>query len=398
MAFKYDVIIIGSGIIGLATGLKLLEKAPHLKLAILDKENGVAKHQSGHNSGVIHQGIYYKPGSLKARNCRKGVEMLLEFCKQHRIRYEICGKVIVATKPEELPLLDELERRGNANGVAGLRRIGPEKLKEIEPEARGVAALYSPNTGIIDFVEVAKAYAKLIKEMGGEFYFHNKVTAIESRNNNTILTTSQNTFQTSFVINCCGFYADKMARATDPNQSGKAIIPFRGEYFSIIPEKQHLIKGLIYPAPDPRFPFLGVHVSRKINHTVEAGPNAVLALSREGYKKTSFSLKQCWDLATYPGFWKMALRYWKIGCYELYRSYSKKAFLKDLQKLVPSLQESDLVSAPSGVRSQLIWSNGTLCDDFAMIKKPGMIHVLNAPSPGATASLAIGEHIASLIN
>jgi L-2-hydroxyglutarate oxidase LhgO len=396
MTKHYDVIIIGAGVIGLATGLKLLERSPRLKVAILDKEEDVGKHQTGHNSGVIHQGIYYKPGSLKAQNCLKGVKELLKFCDEYQISYEKCGKVIVAATKEEIPRLDELERRGKANGVEGLERIGKERLKEIEPAAFGIEALYSPNTAITDFVAVAKKYAQILSNKGAEIFLDSKVTRIRTAGKEIVLTTSEREFHSSFIINCAGYYADKIAHESSRDISRKQIIPFRGEYYKLVEEKNGLVKGLIYPVPDPSLPFLGVHVTKMIDGSVEAGPNAVLALDREGYQKTSISMQQIWDLATYPGFWKMAMRYWKVGCYELYRSYNKGAFVKDIQRLVPSIQAKDLLPGESGVRSQVVGNDGSICDDFAIIQRPGMIHVLSAPSPGATASLAIGKHIASL--
>lgn len=392
---EYDVVIIGAGIIGLGTAIKLLERVPHLKLAILEKEPQVATHQSGHNSGVIHQGIYYKPGSLKAKNCRKGVEELFRFCKEHNIPYQLCGKVIVATTKEELPRLDELERRGLANGVPDLQRISKERLKEIEPYAEGIEALYSPMTGIIDFVLVAKTYAKIAAQKGASLVLGAKVEKIEKSGRNIILKTPQGEFCAHYLINCAGFFADKVANQAHKEICDKQIIPFRGEYYKLTEEKKNMINGLIYPVPDPRFPFLGVHVTKMIDGSTEAGPNAVLALDREGYSKTSFSLRQCLDLAVYPGFWKMAAKYFSVGCYEFWRSHNKQAFVKDIQRLVPAIESRDLMPAGSGIRSQLVFRDGSLCDDFSIIERPGMIHVLSAPSPGATASLAIGQYIAN---
>jgi L-2-hydroxyglutarate oxidase LhgO len=393
---QWDVVIIGAGILGLSTALQLLNEHPHLQIAILEKEAAVARHQTGHNSGVIHSGIYYKPGSLKAQNCISGIKQLLEFCDKHEIRYDLCGKVIVATSPEELPRLEELERRGKANGVEGLEMIGPERLKEIEPAAAGIKALYSPKTGIIDYVKVAQTYASEFQRLGGVLLTSQCVKSIgKTKEGLHVIQTDHQAFVARMLINCAGFYADRIAHLTEKEVTPKQIIPFRGEYYELVPEKRSLIKGLIYPVPDPKFPFLGVHLSRTIEGFVEAGPNAVLALSREGYTKNAISLKDSWDILTYKGFWRMAARYWRVGLYELYRSYSKKAFLRSLQKLVPELQGQDLVPTQSGVRSQVITKEGKMVDDFLLVEKPGIIHVLNAPSPAATASLAIGSYIAS---
>lgn len=396
---QWNVVIIGAGILGLSTALQLLNQHPHLQIAILEKETEIAKHQTGHNSGVIHSGIYYKPGSLKAQNCTNGIHKLLAFCDKHDIRYNLCGKVIVATSPDELPRLEELEKRGKANGVEGLEMIGPERLKEIEPAVVGIKALYSPKTGIVDYVKVAQAYAAEIQRLGGVILTSQCVQCIKiGEKNSHIITTQHQEFCTHTLINCAGFYADRIAHMTEPDVSPKQIIPFRGEYYELVPNKRDLIKGLIYPVPDPKFPFLGVHLSRTIDGLVEAGPNAVLALSREGYTKTSIRLKDCWDILTYKGFWKMAARYWDVGVYEFYRSFSKRAFLKSLQRLVPELQSKDLVPTIAGVRSQVITQDGRMVDDFLLVERPGLIHVLNAPSPAATASLAIGGYIASLYN
>lgn len=393
---RWDVAVVGAGILGLSTALQLLHQHPHLQIVILEKEEGIAKHQSGHNSGVIHSGIYYKPGSLKAKNCREGVQKLLAFCDKHNICYKLCGKVIVATTQEEIPRLLELHKRGLANGVSELSLIGPERLKEIEPSTVGIQALYSPKTGIVDYVTVAEMYAHEFQRLGGVLLTRQCVKRIVSASDHShIIITDKHEYHTSMLINCAGFYADRIAHMTEPSVSPKQIIPFRGEYYELVPEKQSMIHGLIYPVPDPKFPFLGVHLSRTIEGAVEAGPNAVLALSREGYKKSTIKYKDCWDILTYPGFWKMAGRYWNVGLYELYRSYSKKAFLRSLQKLVPSLESKDLVRGSAGVRSQVITPEGKMVDDFLLIQKPGIVHVLNAPSPAATASLAIGSYIAS---
>lgn len=393
---KWDVVIIGAGILGLSTALQLILKHPHLQIVVLEKEAQIAKHQTGHNSGVIHSGIYYKPGSLKARNCIAGVQHLLNFCQKHDIQYKLCGKVIVATSTEELPRLQELYNRGVANGVEKLELIGEERLKEIEPHVQGIKALYSPNTGIIDYIKVTKIYAREFQRLGGVLLLKQKVRSIKknSHHNHIVLTDHQE-FSTNSLINCAGFYADRIAHMTEPDVSPKQIIPFRGEYYELTADKRALVNGLIYPVPDPKFPFLGVHLSRTIDGLVEAGPNAILALSREGYTKSCISLKDCWDIFSYRGFWKMASRYWQVGMYEVYRSYSKNAFLKSLQRLVPQLQKTDIVPTTAGVRSQVITPEGKMVDDFLLIEKPGIIHVLNAPSPAATASIAIGSYLAN---
>lgn len=394
---KFDALIIGGGIIGLATALQLLRKKPQLSVAILEKEKTLAFHQTGHNSGVIHSGIYYKPGSLKAKNCREGVKALKSFCLEKGIPFKTIGKVILALNEEELPRLQELERRGKANGVPGLRCLSKEELKEIEPYATGIAALYSPETGVIDFVQVAEAYAKEVLELGGQIFLSQKVVQFRNESVEKVVVTADAEFGAQTVINCAGVHADRIGQLFDPQISAKQIIPFRGEYYELVPEKRELIKGLIYPVPDPKFPFLGVHLSRTIDGKVEAGPNAVLALSREGYSKADCSFRDIKDYLTYKGFWQMALRYWKVGAYELYRSFSKRAFLSSLQKLVPSLTAQDLIPTESGVRSQVVLPDGKLQDDFLIVQKPGVINVLNAPSPAATSSLAIGEAIANLV-
>lgn len=394
---RVDVLIIGAGIIGLATALKLLQKRPTLNLLVLEKEAEVARHQTGHNSGVIHSGIYYKPGSLKARNCRRGSEALSHYCKEHAIPTQIVGKLIVAITPDELPRLEELERRGKANGVQGLKRLSAREIPAIEPYARGLAALYSPTTSIVDFALIAKAYAEDVTRLGGEIALNQKAVNITPANGGWIVETPSRQVKTAYLINCAGFYADRVGYLSDASISPKQIIPFRGEYYELKPEKQKLVQGLIYPVPNPEFPFLGVHLSRTIYGAVEAGPNAVLALAREGYTKKSINAQDVFDLLTYPGFWAMAAKYWRIGCYELYRSFSKKAFLKSLQRLIPALEEDDLLPAEAGVRSQVVLRDGKLQDDFLIIERPGLINVLNAPSPAATASLAIGEEIAERV-
>lgn len=393
---KFDVVIIGAGILGLATALQLQKKNPSLTIAVIEKEEAVAKHQTGNNSGVIHSGIYYKPGSLKAKNCIEGVKRLTQFCDENGIPYETCGKVIVATSASELPQLEKLAQRGVENGVPGLKIIGCEELKEIEPAVNGVKAIYSPNTAIIDFVRVAQEYAKIIIKKGVQLFLGERLNKIYANSKSITLVTTHNEIEAKFVINCAGTHADTIALMAKAKMNEGRILPFRGEYYNIADSKSHLVKGLIYPVPDPKFPFLGVHLSKTIHGYVEAGPNAVLALSREGYTARDINLKDLTDFMSYKGFWKMAFKYWKVGFYELYRSMSKKTFLKSLQRLVPELQENDLVPGGAGVRSQVVRPDGMMVDDFVIVNSPRMIHVLNAPSPAATASLSIGDHLADL--
>ena len=395
MAHTYDVIVVGGGIVGLATALKMAERFPRLRLVVLEKESQLARHQTGHNSGVIHGGIYYKPGSLKAATCVSGRRELLEFCDRNGIAYDLCGKVIVATEESELPRLEELYRRGTSNGVPGLQLIGPERLKDIEPHARGVRAIHSPATGIIDFVQVAEAYAKNVRASGGDILTSRTVKYISSSRNEMIVGTGREEFRGRFLINCGGLFSDRIAQMTAKPfaRIDVQIIPFRGEYYKIAPEKNALIRGLIYPVPDPRFPFLGVHFTRSIHGYVEAGPNAVLAFAREGYRKTDFNPRDLWETLSFSGFRSVARRYWRMGLEEQYRSLSKRAFTRALQRLVPAIGIDDLQPGGAGVRAQAVAADGALLDDFVIRQTGNTIHVLNAPSPGATASLAIGENI-----
>ncbi len=392
---QYDVAIAGGGIIGLSTAMHLTQRFPDLRVAVLEKEAELATHQTGHNSGVIHSGIYYRPGSHKANFCVAGVQKLIDFCDENEIEYERCGKVIVATDESELGRLDNLYERGVANGVEGLEIIGPERLKEIEPYAAGIKALWSPGTGIADYPKVAQVYASKFAHSGGDVFTAAPVRAITRSGGALALETPKGTVQASHMINCAGLYADRIAGMIE-EQVDVRIIPFRGEYYTLRPESHHLVSGLIYPVPDPRFPFLGVHYTRNIWGGVEAGPNAVLALSREGYRKSDIRLGETMETLTYPGFWKMTAKHWRTGLSEMRRSYSKRIFLRDLQRLLPEITENDLAPGGAGVRAQAVDRNGGLLDDFSIIRGREAVHVLNAPSPGATSSLAIGEHIVQL--
>lgn len=394
-----DIAIVGGGIVGLATALNLVEKHPSLRLAVLEKEAGVARHQTGHNSGVIHAGIYYKPGSLKARLCGEGGRRLLEFCDQHGIKYDLCGKVIVARNESELPALDELFRRGTANGIPGLRRISREELQEIEPHAPGVAGIHSPHTGIVDYTEVSEAMAAELQRRGASVVTGAAVHAIHHDRNGDgkglRLETRAGEVKARFLINCAGLYSDKVARLMGL-EPGVKILPFRGEYYFLKPEARRLVRGLIYPVPDPRFPFLGVHFTNTVHGEVEAGPNAVLAFAREGYTKGTIRPGELLETLAYSGFRKMAAKYWRMGLFEMYRSFSKAEFVRALQGLVPEIRPEDVTAGGAGVRAQAVAADGSLVDDFRIVNTENSIHVLNAPSPAATASLAIGGHIAAL--
>ena len=399
MASQYDLTIVGGGILGLATALKLIRAHPSLRLLILEKEAEIARHQTGNNSGVIHSGLYYRPGSLKARSCVAGRKELMAFCDENAVPYEICGKVVVATSEEELPRLEELHRRGIANGLKDLQIIGPERLKELEPHATGIKGLHVPETGIIDYKKVAAAYAEKIRDAGGDIRLSQRVVGILNRPEEIVLQTSGGDYRTKHLINCCGLQSDIVAQMMGGDNNSEEehrIIPFRGEYYKIAPERQFLVRNLIYPVPDPTFPFLGVHFTRMAKGGVEAGPNAVFAYAREGYRHTDINLSDLWRTISFKGFWAITGKYWQTGFGELYRSLSKSAFVRALQKLLPEIRESDLVPGGAGVRAQAVSASGALVDDFVIRQSRNAIHVLNAPSPGATASLAIGQQICEM--
>lgn len=390
----FDVAIIGGGIVGIATAYQLAEMYPKRKIVIIEKENELAQHQTGHNSGVIHSGLYYKPGSLKALNCIRGYRMLLEFAHEHNIPHEICGKVVVATLEEELPRLENLYQRGHANGLNQIKIIGPEEIKEYEPHCAGLAALWVPYTGIIDYVQMAIKMAELLRERHeAALQYETKVENIKRKGDLFEISSSKGTIRARRVISCAGLYSDKVAEMTE-NKVDVRIVPFRGEYYKLKPEKEYLVKNLIYPVPDPNFPFLGVHFTRMIHGGIEAGPNAVLAYAREGYTKSDINLKEFAETLAWPGFRKVAFKYWKTGLGELYRSYSKAAFTKALQRLIPELKQEDIFAADAGVRAQACHRTDGLLDDFMIIENEGIMHVCNAPSPAATSSLSIGYTLA----
>jgi (S)-2-hydroxyglutarate dehydrogenase len=391
---RYDVVIIGAGIVGLATALKIKESRPELKVVVLEKENRIAGHQTGNNSGVIHAGVYYKPGSLKALNCRSGYEKLINFCNAEGIKYELCGKLIVATELNELPKLNELLERSKQNGLEKVTHIRGKQIQEYEPYATGLEALWVPYTGIINYLEVASKYAEIfVKKYQGELQLNQEVVNILKGDKSTTVITENNVLETKLVINTAGLFSDKIARLTHP-QLNIRIIPFRGEYSTVKSERSYLVKNLIYPVPDPNFPFLGVHFTRLIEGGIEAGPNAVWAFKREGYKKTDFNFEEFVGALAWKGFRKVMYKYWKMGLGEYYRSFNKQALVKALQRLVPEIQAEDLAVGGAGVRAQACDKNGGLIDDFLFLESDNVINVLNAPSPAATASLAIGETIA----
>ena len=390
-----DCAVIGGGIVGLSVGMTLLQRQPGLKLIVLEKEPQLALHQSGRNSGVIHSGIYYTPGSLKARFAREGNRSMIDFCREHGIACEACGKVIVATKESELPLLDNLCRRGLENGLS-VTRLSKDEVKEIEPHVRCLKGIRVPSTGIVSYRHVCAKYAELIERDGGVVKTGVEIMKIRRSSGGHLLEAASGDIETKFLINCGGLYSDRIARRTglDP---GAKIVPFRGEYHELVPQRRHLVKALVYPVPNPEFPFLGVHFTRMIDGSVHAGPNAVLALQREGYGKTELGFRDLVETLTYRGFWKFARKHYKEGLQEMQRSVSKKAFVKSLQQLIPEISTNDLVPTAAGVRAQALMPDGKLADDFLIINGPRSMHVCNAPSPAATASLEIGKAVANQV-
>jgi len=390
-----DIIVIGGGIIGTATALSL-KNNKNLNILIIEAEKELASHQTGNNSGVIHSGLYYKPGSLKAKNCTEGRELLYNFCKEHNIKFDRCGKLVIANDNSELNALEELLNRGVANGLTGIKKLKIEEIKDYEPNAKGIGGLFVPQTGIVDYKKVTAEYGKIFLENDGQIETGCKFLSLKNYNNELVIETTKGEFKTKFLVNCGGLYCDTIAKLCGVNP-GLQIVPFRGEYYKLKKGKEYLVKNLIYPVPDPRFPFLGVHFTRMINGGVEAGPNAVLAFKREGYLKSSFSFNDTSRMFLYPGFWKMASKYYRMGIGEFYRSFNKKAFVKALQKLVPAIQIDDIEPGGAGVRAQALEASGKLVDDFRIVEANRMVHVLNAPSPAATASLSIGRTIAEII-
>ncbi len=391
---SFDIAMIGGGILGMATAMALSADR-RLRLVVLEAEDRLAAHQTGHNSGVIHSGLYYKPGSAKARNCAEGRELLYRFCQENGLAHERCGKLVVAVDESELPALAELERRGRANGLAGIRRLDAAGLGEVEPHVAGVGGLFVQETGIVDYKAVTNAYAAKVRAASGDVRLHARVVGCRHETGGLVLETTGGAVHCRHLINCGGLQADRVARLCGA-EPGVQIIPFRGEYYELRPASRHLVRNLIYPVPDPRFPFLGVHLTRMIRGGIEAGPNAVLAFRREGYRLRDVSLGDLWEMAKFPGFWNMARRYWRSGVEELHRSFSQRLFWKALRRLVPDLGYHDLEPAGSGVRAQAVTPAGDLVDDFRIVPAERMVHVLNAPSPGATASISIGRTIAAL--
>lgn len=393
----FDIAVIGGGIVGLASAYKIMSSHPDIRIVVLEKEEKVATHQTGHNSGVIHSGLYYEPGSNKAETCTKGAQELISFAKKHKIPHKICGKIIVATKEKELTNLEIIFQNGIENNIEGIEQIGPDQIKEIEPSCEGIAGIRVPGTGIIDFTKVAEKLSRLIEKKGNgnQVLTSHPVTAIDKHDFFTKVVTNQESFSARYIINCAGLQCDRIAKM-DSVTPQMRIVPFRGDYYELTEKAQEKVRGLIYPVPDPALPFLGVHFTRTIDGSVECGPNAVFSFKREGYGKTDFNLADSWDSLSYPGLWKMFLKYWRYGLGEYARTFSKKLFLRQLQRLIPSLEAEDIKPCKAGVRAQAIEPNGEPIDDFKIERKGNSIHVLNAPSPAATASLAIGETITQI--
>jgi L-2-hydroxyglutarate oxidase len=388
----YDFAIIGGGIVGLSVGMALTERNPDARIVIIEMEDHWAAHQTGHNSGVIHSGIYYKPGSYKAKFAIEGSKLIPQFCQEHGITYDVCGKIIVATEEWELPLLDNLLKRGFAHGLP-IEKIGPERIKEIEPHCAGLAAIHVKSCGIADYKKVAATYAKIIQLRGGELRLGSRVLKITHRLGGITVETTTGDIETKFVVNCAGLHCDRVAEMDNVDPQAK-IVPFRGEYYELREDKRYLVKNLIYPVPNPAFPFLGVHYTRMTDGNIHCGPNAVLALKREGYTWHDVSLADMWESLTYKGFWKLAGKHFSDGMMEMYRSFSKKAFTRSLQRLIPAVQEDDLVPSHAGVRAQALMPDGKMVDDFLIVRGENSVHVCNAPSPAATASIPIGRAVA----
>lgn len=395
MSQLYDYAIVGGGIVGLATAMKLSQALPDAKIAVLEKESSWAYHQTGNNSGVIHSGVYYKPGSFKAKFCRDGCQSMVDFCQEYDIPYEVCGKVIVATEKKELPLLDNLFQRGQQNGIP-VSMISPDAVKEVEPYVNCISAIKVESTGIVNYKRVSQKYVELIQGQDNYLALNTKVTGIHLEPGSIVLETNQGDIQAKFLINCAGLFSDRVAQMANLKPPAK-IVPFRGEYYELVPEKRYLVNTLIYPVPNPSFPFLGVHFTKMIDGSVHAGPNAVLSLKREGYTKTDFDLKDFAEVMAYPGFWKLASKHADEGFKEIVRSFSKAAFVKSLQRLIPEVRSEDVIPTHAGVRAQALMENGSLVDDFLIVNGERSIHVLNAPSPAATSSLEIGKEVAKRV-
>lgn len=391
----YDLAIVGGGIVGLATAMAWLAEQPGSSIIILEKESALAQHQSTRNSGVIHSGVYYRPGSLKAQTCVEGARLMVAFCRAHGVPHKLCGKLIVATHPSQLPRLQQLHERGQANGVAGLRLLGPEQLQAIEPHGRGLQALHVPTAGVVDYRLVAEAMATLIREQGGRVCTTSPMQAARNEAGQWVLDTPHEQVRARVVVICAGLHTDRIAAMMGAPRE-VSIIPFRGEYYDLLPARRDLVRALIYPVPDPAFPFLGVHFTRSIDDRVHAGPNAVLAWQREGYRWHHINARDVWSLGRDPGFWRLARKYWRTGAAELYRSWSKAAFVRALQQLVPDVSAADLVPGSSGVRAQAVDRKGAMLDDFDILPGDQAVYVRNVPSPAATASIRIGQVIAGL--
>ena len=391
-----NVIIVGGGIVGLATAYRLSERFPDIRITVLEKEDGVGRHQTGHNSGVLHCGLYYQPGTVKARLAVSGIRQMVAFCREHAVPHEVCGKVVIAADESEVPRLRKLEERGKLNGLEGLRWLSREEIHEIEPHAGGAAALRVPQEGIVDYPQVCATLVNQLAQRGVRVVTRARVNRLRQVGTRWLAQTAAGDFEADFLINCAGLHCDRVAELAGERRETR-ILPFRGEYYKLKPERQHLVRNLIYPVPDPRFPFLGVHFTRLIHGGIEAGPNAVLAFSREGYRKTDFNLPDLFDALSYPGFLRFLKRYPSMAWYELRRSFSRELFARSLQRLVPEVQPDDLEIGGSGVRAQAISPAGEIIQDFCLISRPNALHVLNAPSPAATASLAIGAEIVTMM-